>query len=335
MQKKSSLSGFTSGLFNSARFVCDYLDKKKFVESSVALVDNENQIDYEIVKFKADVVIIEAIWVTPKKLNELTELKRHSKRKFIIRIHSKIPFLSNEGQAFTFITQYLSLKRENILISPNTIDLYKSLKVCFKSDSFLFLPNLYQVSNPFKKIHLHKRHIDICCFGAIRPMKNTLQQAIAAIDFADTFNLKLYFHINSTRIEQDPHNCVLKNIIAIFNQSKRHKLVQHAWYSHSEFLSVCKEMDLGLQVSYSETFNIVAADLINSGVPVIGSKEIEYLPCISQANPNSISSIKNKLAIAYALPKLISSAQARKFKNQILENQVFWDLLINNNRPIQ
>lgn len=36
-------------------------------------------------------------------------------------------------------------------------------------------------------------------------------------------------------------------------------------------------MDIGLQVSFSETFNIVGADIISQGVPLVGSTEIPWL----------------------------------------------------------
>ena len=37
-------------------------------------------------------------------------------------------------------------------------------------------------------------------------------------------------------------------------------------------------MDIGLQVSFTETFNIVTADFVSKGVPVVVSKEIFWLP---------------------------------------------------------
>jgi hypothetical protein len=54
-------------------------------------------------------------------------------------------------------------------------------------------------------------------------------------------------------------------------------------------------MDVGLQVSLSETFNIVAADFIFNGVPLIGSKDITWLPEMFQADPNSSEDILEKI----------------------------------------
>jgi len=44
---------------------------------------------------------------------------------------------------------------------------------------------------------------------------------------------------------------------------------------HNDFIRVVKSMDIGMQVSLSESFNIVAADFVSNGVPLVGSPDIE------------------------------------------------------------
>ena len=58
-------------------------------------------------------------------------------------------------------------------------------------------------------------------------------------------------------------------------------------------------MDICMQVSYSETFNIVAADSINLGIPTVVSDEISWTHPSSFANPNDTIDIKNKLINAW------------------------------------
>lgn len=72
--------------------------------------------------------------------------------------------------------------------------------------------------------------IDIGCFGAVRPLKNQLMQAIAAISFARSRGLHLRFHMNGTRIEGG--GPVLKNITAMFARSPDAELVLHPWFDH-------------------------------------------------------------------------------------------------------
>ena len=54
-------------------------------------------------------------------------------------------------------------------------------------------------------------------------------------------------------------------------------------------------MDIGMQVTLSETFNIVGADFISQGVPIIGSSEIPRLTLGAQANPVDSYDIFEKL----------------------------------------
>ena len=76
--------------------------------------------------------------------------------------------------------------------------------------------NIYQFEKFDDKSNLNKndKFIDIGCFGAIRPMKNTFHQALACIEFAELKNKTLRFHVNTSRVEQSGEN-VVKNLRAI------------------------------------------------------------------------------------------------------------------------
>jgi hypothetical protein len=154
----------------------------------------------------------------------------------------------------------------------------------------IYLPNAYDEKALFGKVPppapslifgSHKLHhqrstIDIGCFGAIRPLKNQLEQAIGAIRFGNKYKKKVRFHINSERIEDNGNN-ILKNMRALFLATK-HELVEYEWMERKEFLEVVSNMDVGLQVSFTESFNIVTADFIAQHVPCIVSPEITWMP---------------------------------------------------------
>lgn len=63
-------------------------------------------------------------------------------------------------------------------------------------------------------------------------------------------------------------------------------------------------MDLGMQVSFSETFNIVAADMISQDVPVVVSNEIEFVAPIFKANKTSSFSMMLSMIFTLAVSKL-------------------------------
>ena len=312
--------GITSGLYNSANFVVDFLQKNG-VETKLISVLDGNSIDKEVTRFNPDIVVLEALWVTPAKLQELINIKRHSKRRWVIRIHSKAPFLANEGVATAWIRDYTRINSSRIFLAPNTSELTNQLKAVFPKGRFITLPNLYQLTN----IKFNKKEksniIDVGCFGAIRPMKNQYQQAIAAIDLATKRGLKLRFHINGTRVEQNGLN-VLKNIRLLFKD--KHELIEHGWMTHSDFLKVISQMDIGTQVSFSESFNIVSADFVQSGVPIVVSDDIEWMPRLLRVSPTESEKISHKMEFAYDLGKILAPLQKIYLKWYEFKAEFIW-----------
>ena len=295
--KDRSEYGKAYGLANSAIFVSDFLNKQG-IESETQTAIDGNSVDKLVTAYDPTHVVIEALWVTPAKIQELLSIPRHQKRKWIIRIHSRPVFLANEGIAFPWFLGYKKLKLKQLVIAPNTKEFADDLANVYGSKT-AFLPNVYypMTNMPPKKV-FNGYSIDIGCFGAIRPMKNHMTQAMAAVDFAKQNKLKLNFHVNQ-RMEGGG-DAVLHNLRAYFeNFYPHHCLIEHDWHNHEDFMGLIREMDMGLQVSLSETFNIVAADFVSADVPIVGSSQITWLPQMFQADPNSTQSIKNTLAYSW------------------------------------
>lgn len=298
----------SSGLLNSARFVVEMLNDSGIESKLVDVLDN-NAIDKEVTEYNPTHVVIEALWVVPDKFEILTKL--HPKVKWIVRLHSEIPFLANEGIALEWLYGYQKYK--NVFIGANTTRTVRDLNAIFKKE-VLYLPNYYPVGD-YKNLDDFdgkRSTIDIGCFGAIRPLKNQLMQAIAAIEFGNCIDKKVNFHINSTRVEGkgDP---VLKNIENLFANNPKHKLITHEWLNHSEFIDLVRKMDIGMQVSFSETFNIVTADFVSNNVPVVVSPEIFWVLDVFQADPNSIENIVSKLKFVWK-SKILGLQRLNKIK---------------------
>ena len=267
----SSHLGLSTGLFNSASFMNDMLNDAG-VESHLEVVIDNNCIDREVAKHKPTHVIIEALWVVPTKFYILQKL--HPNVKWIIRLHSELPFLAQEGMAMDWLGDYLSYK--NVVIGVNaprmmqeltdyaTIKFGKSIK-----EKIVYLPNFYPQEYKTKTLDKTKEYIDIGCFGAVRPLKNHMLQAVAAVKFADSIDKKVRFHINAGRIEMKGEP-VLHNLRGFFAQifDRGHELISHTWTPREGFLELCSQMDIGMQVSFSETFNIVGADLVSQGIQI-------------------------------------------------------------------
>lgn len=318
------LKGNNTGLYNSAKFVSDMLNESGII-SHISIVNDNNDIDREVTAHKPKVVIIEALWVVPSKFEVLTKL--HPNVKWIIRLHSEIPFLSNEGIAMEWVDEYTDYK--NVFVSCNSEDTMGDLGIYLNSplnsnNNLIYLPNYYPTDfkhKPFKD----NDFINIGCFGAIRPMKNQLIQVFASLDFAESIGKKLNFHINTGREEQSG-NSVLKNIVSFFEnvEDRGHILTQHEWSSHENFIELCSQMDIGIQMSLNETFNIVCADLISQGVPIVTSNEIPWSSKLFTANPTSRKEIVKMLKSTYYLPQLNVLLNQLNLKNYSKETKKIW-----------
>jgi hypothetical protein len=173
-----------------------------------------------------------------------------------------------------------------------------------------YLPNYYPQQYNSKDLDEHNRYrgykywIDVACFGAVRPLKNHMVQAVAAIKYANQHGKQLRFHINAGRIEMkgDP---VLNNLRGMFEHLSEHghQLIAHQWAVREEFLELCADMDIGLQTNFSETFNIVSADLISQGVPIVTSREIPWSNRIFNARPTESDEIYHAMTRALVFPK--------------------------------
>jgi hypothetical protein len=289
------------GLFNSCKFVAKTL-KENDIEAEVIQVVDNNCIDKHVSRFKPTHCFIEAIWVVPSKFEVLAKL--HPKVNWIIRIHSMVPFLTSEGMAYEWLNKYNELRKKGIKIniSCNNINMHKDMKSIY-GDNISYTPNIYHPdinAKPeehfnFKKL---KDDLHIGCFGALRVLKNHTQQAHWAIEFADKIKKKLFFHVNVSEHEQREAGPVLSNLRSIF-ENTNHNLVEHLWHDHIDFMELVKNMDMGMQISFSETFNIVAADFVSCGIPIVTSKDIKFVNCLSAVNSSERKKVINALYIAY------------------------------------
>ncbi len=237
-------------------------------KAALVEVNDNNDIDREVTIFKPDTVIIEALWVVPSKFDVLRRLHPHIH--WIIRVHSDFPFLAHEGIAMEWLFRYLDNPQVSVAFN-------KEQTACefqrLTRRSVLFLPNYYPATT-YDRIPSQPGTVNIGCFGALRPLKNQLVQALAALQYADCKKKKLFFHINGTRCEGGGEE-VRKNLRALFVNT-RHHLLEHIWLPRPEFINVLRRMDIELAVSLSETFCIVAADALACNVPLICSDQIPW-----------------------------------------------------------
>jgi hypothetical protein len=219
-----------------------------------------------------------------------------------------MPFMAGEGMAMDWIGEYSRFK--NIILSCNAPRMLREVRLYLQhlngwtdkktNQRVIYQPNFYPQEYKRKQLDKSGEFIDIGCFGAVRPLKNHLVQAFAAIDFAERIGKRLRFHVNAGRIEMQG-GPALRNLRCLFEQiyGRGHELVNHQWTPREQFLELCAQMDIGLQVSFSETFNIVGCDVVSQGVPLVGSVEIPWSSRWWRADPTDSSNIADRLERAY------------------------------------
>ncbi len=302
----------SSGLFNSTRMIVDSLNARDAdVEAKIVEVDDNNRIDREVHLFEPDIVVIEAFWVVPEKFDVLKRL--HPTVRWFCHLHSNIPFLSHEGIAMEWLFAYVA---RDIAFIANSEELQTALKMIIPDEYVIHLPNVYlgQMRVPrfieFQDEVDDKSAIDIGCFGAVRPFKNHLNQAIAAMRFAEKRKKRLRFHINASRVEGGgaPQ---LKNLRALFETNNRADLIEIPWLEPDAFLNyIYGKINLGMQVSFTETFNVVTGDYVTAGVPVVVSPAIPWVSNKCKADPNSVQSIVETIERCWRNHRIITRNQS-------------------------
>lgn len=310
----------TNGVALSTEFLVDALSSLNITTTSRA-VSSAEDIAWLVVEKKPTHVIIETLWLTSTEMQTLvTEFPSVT---WIVRDHSESCFRTLETDATQRIYDYLKLGVEVMSNSVRSMTDIMTIatNIGVSEDLASYGPNVYPIPERDTMVPRTRTDgvVNIGCFGAVRPMKNHITQAIAAIQFAQNNSLALKFHINSYNIAGyiDP---VLNNLRALFsNAPSQFELVEHEWMDRSTFLSLLETMDICSQTSFTETFNIVTADAMARAVPIVASDCIAWLGETAKHNP--VSSVD----IACAFEK-IWNAEVEEQKLRLLRQRS--DMLI-------
>lgn len=224
-----------------------------------------------------DIAMIQALWVPTQQLEALMGL--FPRMEVMVRCHSQVGFLSVDPGAVRLLREGLSLQDSstNFHVTGNSKRFCHFVEQAYGSRC-LYVPNLYdaeRVSRRHRNVP-HEGPLRIASFGALRLLKLHPTAAAAALLVARHRGHSLEFYINSNR--ERGEDGILQTIRSMFYGLPRARLIEVPWAPWAEFRQIIASMDVCIQVSATETFNLVTADAVAEGVPSAVSEVIEWVP---------------------------------------------------------
>ncbi len=266
--------------------------RKNGIRADLCAVWDVKGVREELTKRQPTHAVIQALWISAEDQAKLCS--DFPDTHFIVRVHSQIGFLQVEPGAIKILRDDLFLQEGllNLSVSSNTHRLTEFLHHTYKS-RVVYLPNLYDLERVQKKrdeSHDH-RVLRVGSFGAHRLLKNHTTACAAAMMMAERRGSDLEFYVNTGRKEGEKANAVTDALRNMTDRLRWVKLVEVGWEEWSQFRATVAHMDLTMQVSFTETFNIVSADSVAEGVPAVVSNAIEWTPHRWHANVDDAADI--------------------------------------------
>lgn len=252
------------------------------IDAHAFAVRNNVDIVQDIKKHRPTHVTISAPWMT---LHDLKSLVHHFRNiKLTVICHSNVGFLQADPGGMELLRLYARFANtvDNFSLSGNCPHFVEWFRQAY-SERCRLLPNLY-LTKRIESKRWHGKHLRIGALGAIRPEKNLMTAAAAAVSMWRQLNVNTELHMST-----GGEDCRCPTLNAIEEMTERlggFKLVRHHWNFWDKFIELVETMDLVIQISYTESFNMITADSISVGVPVVISPVIYWGPKRWMCNPD-------------------------------------------------
>jgi glycosyltransferase involved in cell wall biosynthesis len=285
------------------------------VKNNIDLVDaiNEYNREHEV---GLTHVVISAPWLSRRDMEAL--IQGFPQIQFAVESHSNVGFLQADPQGMRVLREVQELARlyPNIKTAGNSARFVDWMRLAY-SEPVALLPNLYPLVPVSNRHWDGKRTVKIGIFGAVRPQKNFMTAAAAAVAMYRMLNVGHAFipvelHM-SCGGEGDGGN-VSYAITELCAHIPGFTLIRHSWGPWEEFIELIAQMDIMLQPSYTESFNMITADGIFVGVPSVVSTAITWVPKKWQADSD------DALGIARVGVELLRDPSAAKKGLKALKN---------------
>jgi len=218
--------------------------------------------------------------------------------RFTITYHSNAGFLGVDQWAMGVIGEQITEQSlcSNFNVSVNSKKFANVLNKIYDTQPINVLPNLYTLNSntiyPVKKKWTNRKILKIGTFCAIRSLKNIPTAAFAAAILCKKYGITVEFCIMKGREEDILAEKIVNGIERLFSHIPNLRLVQYGWREWNAFRDeVVSEMDILIQTSFTESFNIVTADGIYCGIPSVVGEAIDWIPNYWKANVDDAADV--------------------------------------------
>src|SRR5271166_5000684 len=211
-----------------------------------------------------DLIVVSAPWLKPYDLH--TMVSAFPQIRFIVVSHSNVGFLQADPGGIALLRTYanMTVEHPNLWVGANSLKFGRFMEIAWGIEVPI-LPNMYAFTPP-QRVYGPLTKIKLGTFGAIRPQKNSLTAAATALLIQKFTRLPVEFSLSTGR-EEGGGAVILDAIQQLSRNLPDFHLLERNWAHWSTFKQVVAEQDLLIQLSYTESFNLVTADGISVGVP--------------------------------------------------------------------
>ena len=280
----ASCVGLNVAGFTTAKYLRNHgIDTAVFpVRHNVDIVNSLDKYN-ETHAHKLTHCIISAPWLSVMDLEAL--LHNFKNIQFVVLSHSNVGFLQADPCGVALLRRYseIAKRHHNFKVGGNCPAFTDWFEVAY-GEKCVCLPNIYPCDKVTSKVWDGKSTIKIGAFGAIRPEKNFMTAAAAAMAIHGMLKAPIELHMST-----GGDGCKSATLPAIEQMTEGVEgvtLIRHHWNTWDKFIQLIAKMDLLIQVSYTESFNMVTADGVSVGVPTVVSPVIFWAPESWKANPD-------------------------------------------------
>jgi hypothetical protein len=227
-------------------------------------------------------VVISAPWLST--LDVTSMIEHFNGTQFAIISHSNVGFLQADPQGVRLFRQDVELARshKNLRVGGNSRKFVAWADEAYEANS-VYLPNLYPVKQrphkTFQSTWLDTTEpLRIGAFGAVRVQKNIMSAAAAALVLREWTGVDTEFYLSTGREDESGGRVLLNAVRQMTGDIPGFTLIEKPWSPWGNFKELVGKMDLLINASYTESFNMVTADGVALGVPSVVSDAIEWAP---------------------------------------------------------